>query len=295
MKGGTFTINQLMNFFNIFTKNQHYKTMPFENIEILDKQYYLYNNRFHVYILFNPPPPEITDSFLRSKKFREEMKSVRIVAIHRGSMSPTGFRTRKHKGIMDNISRVLGSIKDWSNNIRNTLTYKLDKTPKTYRQERSKKGHEALTEYLTKLLKTNIQTIIQSKESKNRKYMKLLLYSCLKKYKSVSAFLKNRLSTLGFSQGAIYAYLYGDEGKETIVYNPAPFRGVKPPNTFILRTKNDIVSYFVNNYGVPTTIKHTDYLFNFPKNHSNDILLGDYEKIGTGLFTRDTKKVARIR
>ena len=81
MKGGAFTVNQLMNFFNIFTKSQHYKTMPFENIEILDKQYYLYNNRFHVYILFNPPPLEIT----------EDMKSVRIVAIHRGIVVNCSF------------------------------------------------------------------------------------------------------------------------------------------------------------------------------------------------------------
>jgi len=289
MKGGAFTVNQLMNFFNIFTKDQHYKTMPFENIEILDKQHDLYNNQFHVYILSNPPPSEITDAFLRSKKFRKDIKSIRIVAIHRGSIGPGGFRTRKHKGVIDNVSRFMGAVKDWTNNIRNTLTYKLDKTPKTYRQERAKKGHEALTEYLTKLMKTNIQTIIESKESKSLKYMKLLLYSCLKKYGSVSAFLKNRLSTLGISQGAIYAYLYGDEGKETIVYNPAPFRGVKPKNTFILRTKNDIVSYFVNNYGLPITIKNTDYLFNFIKNHSNDILLNDFEKIGSGLFTRDTQ------
>lgn len=266
MKGGTFTVHQLMNLFNIFTKNQDYKT-TFDNIEILDQSKYLYNNQFHVYVLFNRPTVE--------SQIKKDMESVRIVAIHRGTMSPIGFRTRKQTGMLDNISRVFGSLKDWTNNARNTATRFKNKKPKTYRQERAKKGHEALRRYLYK--------IMRSKPDETN-YMKLLLFHCLKN--GVSSFLKERLSTLGFSQGAIYAYLYGGEGKETIVYNPAPFNGKKPLNTFILKTKNDLVSYFVNDDGLPITVKDTNkYWFNFPENHTNDVLLGDYEKIGTGIFT----------
>uniref|UniRef100_A0A6C0HT00 Uncharacterized protein n=1 Tax=viral metagenome TaxID=1070528 RepID=A0A6C0HT00_9ZZZZ len=293
MKGGTFTVDQLMNLFNIFTKNQDYKTLPFQNIEILDKKkYYLYNNRLHVYVLFNSPPENLLS------RIEKDMKSVRIVIIHRGTLGVNGFRTRKNSGFTDKVSRFFGSLKDWTNNLRN-LTVFNDKIPKTYRQEKAMMGHIALNDYLTKLMSNNIESIISSNENKNIKYMKLLLFSCLKKYKNpgqaVSSFLKTRLSTLGFSQGAVYAYLYGDEGKETIVYNPAPFRGKKPSNTFILKTKNDAISYFVNNDGLPIIIKNTkSHWSKFVKNHTNDILLNDNEKIGIGLFTR-SKKVAGIR
>ena len=277
MKGGKFTIHQLMNLFNIFTKGQNYKTMPF-NIEILDKNYYLYNNRFHAYVIFNPPPKVINEEFLHSEKFKKDMKSVRIIVIHRGTIQVSGFRTKKRR--FDTISRVFGSLKDWTNNLRNVTTFKHDKTPKTYRQEKAKLGHEALFNYLQKLKEENVDSILRSKN-----YMKLLLFYCLKK-KSVSAFLKERLSTLGASQGAVYAYLYGDEGKETIVYNPAPFHGKKPKNTFILKTKNDVVSYFVDNKGLPMTVKHAKKWYNVAENHNNDVLLNDEEKIGDGIFTK---------
>ena len=52
------------------------------------------------------------------------------------------------------------------------------------------------------------------------------------------------MSVIGHSQGAVYAYLYGDEGAETIVYNPAPFNGKKPDNVFIIRRAGDPVSMF---------------------------------------------------
>lgn len=285
MKGGKFTVDQLMKLFNIFSKDQDYRSI-FSNIEILDKTRDLYNNTFHVYVLFNKPPTILTENFVHSKVFQKEMKSVRIIASHSATMNRIGFRTRRRGGIKDNVSRVFGVMKDWTNNARNIMTYKLEKIPKTNRQNRAKKGHEAIHDYLENLKEKNIKSIIHSKGSKNRKYMNLLLFCCLQN-KSVSAFLKERLSTIGASQGAVYAYLYGDEGKETVVYNPAPFRGVKPDNTFILKTKNDIVSYFVNNNGLPITIKDINVpLWNFVTNHKNDILLNDEEKIGTGLFTK---------
>jgi hypothetical protein len=268
MKGGTFTIHQLMNLFNIFTKNQDYKT-TFDNIEILNESKYLYNNQFHVYVLFNRP------TIMSESQIKKDMESVRIIAIHRGTMGPRGFRTRKQTGLIDNISRFFGSVKDWTNNARNIASTFKNKKPKTYRQERAKKGHDEMRRYLYKLMR---------QKPYKTNYMKLLLHYCLQN--GVSSFLKERLSTLGFSQGAIYAYLYGGEGKETIVYNPAPFHGKKPANTFILKTKNDLVSYFVNNDELPITVKDTNkFWFNITENHTNDVLLGDNEKIGTGIFT----------
>ena len=41
------------------------------NIEILDKNYYLYNNRFHAYVIFNPPPKVINEEFLHSEKLKK--------------------------------------------------------------------------------------------------------------------------------------------------------------------------------------------------------------------------------
>lgn len=212
---------------------------------------------------------------MTESQIKKDMESVRVIAIHRGTMGSRGFRTRKQSGMVDGILRVFGSLKDWTNNARNTASIFKNKKPKTYRQERAKKGHESLRKYLYKLMR-------QKPNESN--YMKLLLHYCLQN--GVSSFLKERLSTLGFSQGAIYAYLYGGEGKETIVYNPAPFHGKKPLNTFILKTKNDLVSYFVNNDGLPITVKDTNkFWFNIIENHTNGVLLGDAEKIGTGIFT----------
>jgi hypothetical protein len=59
-------------------------------------------------------------------------------------------------------------------------------------------------------------------------------------------FLKKRLSTIGHSQGSAYCYLYGDEGLETIVYNPAPIPSgaTFPKNLYVLRTPNDPISMF---------------------------------------------------
>jgi len=58
----------------------------------------------------------------------------------------------------------------------------------------------------------------------------------------ISNFLSKKLSTLGHSQGAVYAYMYGDEGFETIVYNPAPYNNNVPSNTWVIKRNGDVAS-----------------------------------------------------
>jgi hypothetical protein len=57
-------------------------------------------------------------------------------------------------------------------------------------------------------------------------------------------FLKNHLSTIGHSQGAIYCYVYGGAGLETIVFNPAPLplKFAYPNNLYVARVEIDPVS-----------------------------------------------------
>ena len=96
-------------------------------------------------------------------------------------------------------------------------------------------------------------------------------------------FMKENLSSLGFSQGAVYAYLNGSEGNETIVYNPTPFRGIKPDNTYILRTKNDVVSMFTSRGHLGEdrlTTKDGNWFGDIIGNHKNDVLIGNYDVIG---------------
>ena len=62
----------------------------------------------------------------------------------------------------------------------------------------------------------------------------------------IKDWLKKHMSVIGHSQGAVYAYSFGNQAAETIVYNPAPYNGKKPKNTFILRRDGDIISFFTN-------------------------------------------------
>jgi len=58
----------------------------------------------------------------------------------------------------------------------------------------------------------------------------------------IKAFLSMRLTTLGHGPGAAYAYMYGDEGFEVIVYNPAPYPNNIPPNTWVIKRDGDLIS-----------------------------------------------------
>jgi hypothetical protein len=62
-------------------------------------------------------------------------------------------------------------------------------------------------------------------------------------FNAVDELLKTKLTTIGYSQGSVYAYLYGDRGKEIIVYNAPPFIDKKPENTYTIRNKKDPISF----------------------------------------------------
>ena len=116
---------------------------------------------------------------------------------------------------------------------------------------------------------------------------------------AVDELLKNRLTTIGYSQGAIYAYLYGNRGKETIVYNPAPFRGKKPDNTYIIKQKGDFVSRLTDaSDNTNTKLVIIDNLPNSKNsisNHSIDALNGIKEIFGNKFLYNydDELKVAK--
>ena len=140
---------------------------------------------------------------------------------------------------------------DWGNNARNIFGLGFyDKNFLTTNRNRiAKNGSERLVTYLIELYNNNNNNVVESK-----KYIITLIQNKINHQKSnftnisvddaVEELLKEYLTTIGHSQGAIYAYLYGHIGKETIVYNPAPYHGKKPDNTYLIRRKGDIVSYF---------------------------------------------------
>jgi hypothetical protein len=99
---------------------------------------------------------------------------------------------------------------------------------------------------------------------------------------AVNRYLKEKMSTIGHSQGAVYAYLFGVEGAEIVVYNPARFNGNKPPNTYIVRRKGDPVSWNVHATN-PNRITELDKIGWDPiKAHLIDSLKKDFNVVGDG-------------
>jgi hypothetical protein len=209
--GGAFTGNQLYELFkaeydvtkdNTDTDKIVQKSI---NVEVLDENDpNLYNDTFRVY--FDPV-------------------QIRFIIVHRGT--------------------AMDSLYDWGDNVRNVACAK-SKICITKRNQTAKDGHERLKTYLMEIYNKN-------DKSTNNKWK---IYDAIYKYKqpkdsqikeitteeAVNELLKNSLSTIGHSQGAVYCYLYGNQGKETIVFNPAPFMGKKPDNVYIVRVKGDPVS-----------------------------------------------------
>ena len=145
-----------------------------------------------------------------------------------------------HEGTTDTLS-------DWGNNFRNTfITNKNNSMTRTKRFMIAKNGHVELKNYLIRLYnRTDAKNEIEEKltalileliTNKDTQITEITLEE------AVEQLLKQRMSVIGHSQGGVYAYLFGNEGYETVVYNPAPFRGKKPDNTYIVRRDGDIVS-----------------------------------------------------
>jgi hypothetical protein len=52
------------------------------------------------------------------------------------------------------------------------------------------------------------------------------------------------MSVIGSSQSSAYAFLNGNRGRETIVYNPAPFYENIPDNSFVVMVEGDPIADF---------------------------------------------------
>jgi hypothetical protein len=162
------------------------------------------------------------------------VKTGHIVACHRGTYGKNN----------------LSWIKDVANNFR----------PFTYRRLIAKNGHNELLDVfiecakekneekdvdldldldlddynncllnIRKIIKKHISDYIYNKEEEEEE-------------DKIKDYFKNKLTTIGHSQGAKYAYLFGKDGKEIITYNPAPFLKTKPDNTYDVRIDKDLVS-----------------------------------------------------
>ena len=261
-RGGAFTGNQLYDLLNYAFSNNDEK-FPSVNLVPLDKNNKdLYNETFRVF--YTPNGPD----------------EIRFVVIHRGT-----------KASANDFKNIKESLKDWGNNVRNTLVLSslTNERLMTERNLRPKIGYNALNKYLIDLYnnkdanadetkKIIIDSIGKLMNKKNSQIVKISVDE------AVDELLKNRLTTIGYSQGAIYAYLYGNRGKETIVYNPAPFRGKKPDNTYIIKQKGDVVSKLTDASDNANTqlaiIDNTSNPNNPIANHSIDALNGIKEIFG---------------
>jgi len=169
-------------------------------------------------------PLNQNNSKIYNNKFRAyyNPSDLHIVILHRGTI-PT-------------------NKKDIFNNVRNFLVVK-NKNLITYRNRLAKIGHEEVKNFLIKIYK--------NKNKYYSRYKSIIDYinNLLKRspianiFNAVDELLKTKLTTLGHSQGSVYAYLYGEKGKEIIVYNAPPFISKKPENTYTIRNKKDPVSF----------------------------------------------------
>ena len=143
------------------------------------------------------------------------------------------------------------SYYDIGNNLRNMIATKTQLL-RTTRNEIAETGHNAVKKFLKKIYDTdntnsNFKNIIQyiNKMKMNNPDKTISTEDC------VDEFLLNKLTTIGHSQGAIYCYLYGNIGKEIIVFNPAPFNNTKPDNVYEIIVKGDLISGFSGNTNKP--------------------------------------------
>jgi len=148
-------------------------------------------------------------------------KNLHIVSVHKG----TDFK----------------KINDIFNNVRNLFSVK-NETFITKRNIISRDVHIYLSKYIEELLKNNKPYNLLFKKYANKIKNETVLKLTNKEI--VEQILKNKLTTIGSSQGAIYAYINGIQGRETITLNPAPYISYKPENVYDIKIKGDIVSIF---------------------------------------------------
>ena len=225
-----------------------------------------------------------TKTQLFNKRFQAyfDLDNSRIIIIHRGTSAP--------------------NIKDWGNNLRN-LRFKdindINANSKTTRFIIAQNGHTSVRNYLRYLFNqanqaSNIEDTSESEieakiEAKIIQYFKQLHEKNpeLNVDDAVNKYLEEKMSTIGHSQGAVYAYLFGDKGNEIVVYNPARFNGTKPANTYIVRREGDLVSWKVddtNTKGI-TLLKKIGLGLDPIKAHLIDSLKKDFQIVGNDEIT----------
>jgi len=167
----------------------------------------------------------------------------------------------------------INKIRDVGNNIRNILCVQNDICI-TNRNLHAKNGHMEIINFLKKIYEnindySSYQCIYNKINSLKTNEMTI--------EDAIIMFLKENLITIGHSQGAIYAYLYGDQGKETIVVNPAPFIGVKPKNVVIIKVEGDPISLMTTG---PILKKENTNRLNILKAHLTSNLKDDEQIYG---------------
>lgn len=242
MKGGSLTGNQLNGFFNSQYYSNDQSLVPQHFIPLDEANSDLFNHTFVCY--FNP-------------------ENIHLVIVHRGT--------------------DMGSLKDAGNNIRNMLFVKTEFL-KTERSIIAEKGHIAVKKFLQELY-------VSEHQQKGIKYKNIIDYIHnlittnnpsgvkISVEDAVTELLQNKLTTIGHSQGAVYCYLYGGEGKESIVFNPAPYIKMdKPANTYEIHVKHDLISLFSS--ANQHTIKQIEPDVKIGNPHSINNLKGKRYRIG---------------
>jgi hypothetical protein len=221
------------------------------------------------------------------KKYETELKMKGYTLFH--DTFKAFFNIKSGQIVLCHIGSYGGLTDLIFNNTRNFMVTKF-KYLITYRNEIAKKGHANLEEYFNQCLANNDETIHSSNmndENMNNSFIKIntnpeefkKYNNNIKKYiklhlsnsnDNVKEYLKHNLTTIGHSQGAIYAYLYGNTGKEVITFNPAPFNSNdKPENTYDIRIKGDIVSKMSGLSVIGKTQKANKLVLNPTKNKKN--------------------------
>jgi len=232
-----------------------------------------------------------TKTQLFNKRFQAyfDLDNSRIIIIHRGTSAV--------------------NIKDWGNNLRN-LRFKdinnINANSKTTRFIIAQNGHTSVRNYLRYLFKiatsniqsqdtseSEIESKIESKiEVKIIQYFKQLheKESELNVDQAVNRYLNEKMSTIGHSQGAVYAYLFGGQGAEIVVYNPARFNGKKPNNTYIVRRQGDPVSWHVDDTNTNGITELNKIGWDPIKAHLIDSLKKDFKDVGIVGIVGDNRK-----
>ena len=184
--------------------------------------YHMYNDKTELPEKFIPLNEDDLKLYNNKLKVFYNPENIHIVVVHRGTK--------------------LKSNRDVFNNVRNFIAVKNEYLI-TYRNLTAKEGHIELKNFLIKIYRYK-GSIKYLRYKSITDYIDRLLktFKNLTVSDAVDKLLKRKLSTIGYSQGAVYAYLYGEDGKETLVYNPAPFFEKKPENTYVVKIEKDPVS-----------------------------------------------------